>query len=185
MLNRKLVIVCGLVAALSVVSRAQQGNGGNASQPSPQGNAQQPAPQTPAAGGNQQGGQPTFRTGINFVRVDVFATVQGKPVKDLTALDFDLREDGVPQKVSTFEHVEVRTGAAQELRQEPNTIIEARDALRNPRAMVFVLFLDTSHVSVEGGWQAREPATAVGSRAMPRGPHHGPRRQSSRPAGTR
>ena len=120
------------------------------------------APQQPAT----QSQPRPFRTEANFVRVDVFATVQGKPVKDLTALDFDLREDGVPQKVSTFEHVEVRTGAAQELRQEPNTITEARDALRNPRARVFVLFLDVSHVSVEGGWQAREPLVRLLDRVL-------------------
>jgi VWFA-related protein len=110
--------------------------------------------------------RPPFRTEANFVRVDVFATHQGKPLKDLAAQDFELFEDGVPQKVSTFEHVEVRTGAAQELRQEPNTVAEARDALKNPRARVFVLFLDTPHVSMDGGWRAREPLVRLLDRVL-------------------
>ena len=120
--------------------------------------------QTPQPASQQP--RPPFRTEANFVRVDVFATVQGKPLKDLTAQDFDLLEDGVPQKVATFEHVEVRTGAAQELRQEPNTVTQARDALKNPRARVFVLFLDIQHVSMEGGWQAREPLVRLLDRVL-------------------
>ena len=52
--------------------------------------------------------QPAFRTGVNFVRVDAFATVNGAPVRDLTANDFEVSEDGAPQKVETFERVEAR-----------------------------------------------------------------------------
>jgi VWFA-related protein len=98
--------------------------------------------------------------------VDVFATLQGKPVKNLTAEDFEVLEDGVPQKVATFEHVDVRTGATQEQRQEPNTIADARDALKNPRARVFVLFLDVPHVTIEGAWQAREPLIRLLERVL-------------------
>ncbi|MEO5898109.1 MAG: VWA domain-containing protein [Vicinamibacterales bacterium] len=122
--------------------------------------AQPPAP-TP-----QTQARPPFRTEANFVRVDVFATLQGKPVRNLTAADFEVLEDGVPQKVATFEHVQVRTGVAQDQRQEPNTINEARDALKNPRARVFVLFLDVPHVTIEGSWQAREPLIRLLDRVL-------------------
>ena len=71
-------------------------------------------------------GQPTFRVEANFVRVDVYPTVNGKAVRDLTAADFELLENGTPQKIETFEHVEVRGGGPQEARREPNTVQEGR-----------------------------------------------------------
>jgi hypothetical protein len=51
---------------------------------------------------NGQPGQPlpTFKTGINFVRVDVIAsTSKGEPVVDLKKEDFIVTEDGKPQTV--------------------------------------------------------------------------------------
>jgi VWFA-related protein len=50
-------------------------------------------------------GQPpvTFRVEVNYVEVDAFVTdAQGNVVSDLTANDFELLEDGKPQKISTF-----------------------------------------------------------------------------------
>ena len=99
--------------------------------------------------------RPTFRTEANFVRVDVFATLKGSPVRDLTIEDFEIREDGVPQKVSTFEYVQVRA-VPQEFRSEPNTVQQSLDALKNPRARVFVLFLDVPHVTIDGTWNSRQ-----------------------------
>src|SRR5215208_3973653 len=82
--------------------------------------------------------QPTFRVEANFVRVDVYPTVDGKAVRDLTAADFELVEDGVPQKIETFEHVEVRGGGPQEARREPNTVREGRAMAEDARSRVFV-----------------------------------------------
>ena len=110
--------------------------------------------------------QPTFRKDANFVRVDVFATAKGAPVRDLTLEDFEVLEDGVPQKLSSFEYVHVRTGTPQELRDEPNTIQESRDALKNPRARIFVLFLDKGQVSIDGAWHSREPLIRLVDRLM-------------------
>jgi VWFA-related protein len=67
--------------------------------------AQQPAapPQTPAD-------QPpvTFRVEVNYVEVDAFVTdAQGKVVTDLTASDFDVLEDGKPQKISSFSLINI------------------------------------------------------------------------------
>jgi len=42
--------------------------------------------------------------------------------------------------------VQVRAGMQGE-RRDPNTIAESREALRDPRARVFVLFLDVPHVT--------------------------------------
>ena len=109
--------------------------------------------------------QPVFRTEANFIRVDAFPTKDGKPVKGLTAADFEVLEDGVAQKIETFEYVEVR-GTPQELRQEPNTIAESRDMMRNPRARLFVLFLDVPNVSVHGTWTVREPLVRFMDRVL-------------------
>jgi len=48
---------------------------------------------------------PPFRAGTNFVHVDVYPSANGTIVPDLTAADFEVLEDGVPQKIQTFEHV--------------------------------------------------------------------------------
>jgi VWFA-related protein len=77
-----------LVAALGAALAAQQ---------------PAPAPQTPAD-------QPpvTFRVEVNYVEVDAFVTdAQGKPVTDLMAGDFEVFEDGKPQKVSAFSLVDI------------------------------------------------------------------------------
>jgi VWFA-related protein len=94
--------------------------------------------------------QPTFRLEANFVRVDVFPTADGKAVRDLTAADFELLEDGVAQKIETFEHVVVRGSGAQEAGREPNTVQEGRAMAEDPRSRVFVVFLDTYHTGIAG-----------------------------------
>lgn len=124
-----------------------------------------PQPSTPA-NAKEQLQPPTFRTEANFVRVDVYATAKGSPVKNLVREDFQVFEDGVAQTVATFEQVDVRTGVPQEQRAEPNTIQQSREALKNPRARVFVLFLDVPHVSVDGAWHAREPLVRMIDRLM-------------------
>ena len=100
---------------------------------------------------------PTFRTEANYVRVDAYPTRNGQPVQDLTADDFEILEDGKPQSIQQFEHVNVRPAGPQSLRAEPNTIEESRQMAANPRNRVFVLFLDVQNVSIEGSWHAREP----------------------------
>ncbi|HUK36880.1 MAG TPA: VWA domain-containing protein [Vicinamibacterales bacterium] len=90
--------------------------------------------------------QPTFRAEANYVRVDVFPTRDGMPVADLTAADFEILEDRVPQKIEQFERVVIRAAGGGEGRREPNTVAESREAIKDPRARVFVLFLDPAHV---------------------------------------
>jgi VWFA-related protein len=101
--------------------------------------------------------QPTFRTGANYVRVDMYATVDGKSVNDLTAEEIEVLEDGVPQKLEAFEHVQVRPAGPQEVRREPNTVEESRQAAADARARVFVIFLDTYHTTIEGSANMRLP----------------------------
>jgi VWFA-related protein len=90
--------------------------------------------------------QPTFRAEANYVRVDVFPTRNGVPVTDLTAADFEVVEDRSPQKIEQFEHVLIRAAGVDAGRREPNTVAESREAIKDPRTRVFVLFLDPPHV---------------------------------------
>ena len=86
--------------------------------------AQTGAPQDLAQG-------PTFRTGVNLVRVDVTVTGRnGVALTDLAPEDFDIREDGIPQPIQTFQFVQL-TG---ETAPGDDTSLEIRsdeDAQRN------------------------------------------------------
>jgi VWFA-related protein len=98
-----------------------------------------------------------FRTQANLVRVDAYPTHAGQPVLDLKAEEFEVFEDDKPQKVESFEHVLIESGGPQSERSEPNSIDASRQLIANPRNRVFVLFLDSAHVSIDGSWHAREP----------------------------
>ena len=106
--------------------------------------------------GAQDPQQPTFRTEANYVRVDVYPSSNGAPVTDLQKDDFEILEDGAPQTLDAFEHVMVAGNVPQEMRREPTSVAESRAMLENPRARVFVLFLDYYHVDVGGSRAMRD-----------------------------
>ena len=91
--------------------------------------------------------RPTFRTGVNFVRLDVFARADGLAVSDLRAEDFLIQEDGVAQTISAFEHIVIRTGTPAAERVDPRNVRESNQMAGDPRNRLFVLFLDTFHVT--------------------------------------
>lgn len=122
--------------------------------------------QSPPANPPQDPQRPIFRVEANFVRVDVFPTRQGAPVKDLRAADFELLEDGIPQKIETFEYVEVRSSLSGPERRDPATVQESRDMMRDPRARVFVLFLDIPHVTMHSTWNVRTPLVRLIDRIL-------------------
>jgi VWFA-related protein len=101
--------------------------------------------------------QPTFRTEASYVRVDVYPTANGAPVTDLRQEDFEVVEDRAPQKIEQFEHILIRTDAGQEGQPEPNTVDESRRAVQDPRARVFVLFLDVKHVEGDASRTIAKP----------------------------
>jgi VWFA-related protein len=118
-----------------------------------------PAQQAPPA-------TPTFRTEANYVRVDAYPTKDGAPVDNLTRDDFEVLENGQPQKLEQFERILIRGHVPQEERREPNTVEEGRQAAQDPRARVFVLFLDTYHVDVGASRQIRRPLTEMLDRML-------------------
>jgi VWFA-related protein len=112
--------------------------------------------QSPASTPTPQ--RPTFRGGINYVKVDMYASTRdGMPILDLQRDDIELLEDGKPQTIKDFDHVQVVSGTPQDLRVEPNTVAQSRDMAADPRARVFVIFLDTYHTTIEGSATMRQP----------------------------
>ena len=89
----------------------------------------------------------TFRTGVNFVRLDVFARANGLSVSDLRAEDFLIQEDGVAQTISTFEHIVIRAGTPAAELVDPRNVRESNQMAGDAHNRLFVLFLDTFHVT--------------------------------------
>jgi len=96
-----------------------------------------PAPQTPAP--------PTFRTGVNVVRVDVIvADDDGKPVTDLAKEEFEIIEDGRAQTIELFRHIHIEStqSAAPRPRQVLNRDTEEREAARDDVRVFGILLAD-------------------------------------------
>lgn len=129
---------CALLGIVAFSSRASSQN------PPP---AQNPPPQRP----------PVFRAGANFVLVDAYPQRDGRLVEGLTAADFEVREDGRPQQVETFEFVRIEPSLSESQRRDPNTQREAEQLASDPHNRVFVVYLDTLHTTVEGSHRIRAP----------------------------
>lgn len=145
-----------LIAVLGAAVLLQASAGSQAPQaPPPPPPPQQPAPVQP----------PRFRTQTNLVHVDVYATKDGAPVQDLKADDFELFEDNAPQKIDTFEHITVLP-AGPDVLSEPTSVSAANQLVADPRRRVFVFYLDTEHVSVDGSHAIKEPLIELMNRVM-------------------
>jgi Ca-activated chloride channel family protein len=59
-----------------------------------------------AAGATPRAQQPAFKVQTELVRIDVLVERNGKPVAGLTANDFAVEDDGVPQRVSLLPETE-------------------------------------------------------------------------------
>ena len=129
-----------------------------ASRPQSAGQSTAPADQQPAT--------PTFRTGANFVRVDLYPLLNSVPVQDLRQDECEILEDGRPQKIETFDHIVVRTGGSQSERIEPNTVAQSRQMAAEARSRVFVIFLDFNFVDVGGSHAIRQPLIDMLDRAI-------------------
>ena len=121
---------------------------------------QPPAGQTPPATQADAQKQPTFRTAINFIRVDVIVSDgKGIPILDLKQEDFAVFEDGKPQRVETFSVVkidpldQVEGPTNGEIR---TAMDEEREAAR-PEVRLFVILLDDYHVRRGNDMAVRRP----------------------------
>jgi VWFA-related protein len=118
--------------------------------------AQEPTPQE----------LPRFRSGANLVRLDAYVSADGRAVADLTANDFEVLEDGRPQRIESFEFIKPRPAVAEALRVEPPNVDDARQMAMAPDARLFVLFLDIWHVHLEGSYRAQNPIANFLDRAI-------------------
>jgi VWFA-related protein len=142
-LFRPLAVGVALVAIL--------GSGGRAQQPPAQPPAQQPAAQPQQPPPDQPQPPPVFRGGINFVRVDVIVSdnKSGVQIADLKESDFDITEDGKPQKIEAFRFIKLDGGVSGAIKEAPREIRtdydEEMEAARED-VRLFAIFLDDYHV---------------------------------------
>jgi len=105
--------------------------------------------------------QPTFRTGINFVRVDVIISGRdGEPVLDLKPEEFNIEEDGKPQKVESFQVIKIDPIAQQiegPTNREPTSPSEERREAQRPDVRLFIILLDDYHVRRGNDMVVRKP----------------------------
>jgi VWFA-related protein len=157
----------GLAVALCVAIVGLRGHVASAAgqAPQPAQNAQQPAQNSqqpaqsaqPPATNSQE--TPTFRSGVNFVRVDVIATDKtGAIVPNLKAEDFEISEQGKPQKIEAFKLVSLDGGlmAATDMPPQPirSDEDEQREAAKDD-VRLFSIFLDDYHVKRDSSLGAR------------------------------
>lgn len=158
MLSSRIRLTCVLVLTLLGVTVAgqQQGDRPAPAQPPASGAAQPEqgaaSPQTPA----------TFRGGINYVRVDAIVTDRkGQPVFDLKQSDFEVVEDGKPQKIDSFKLI--RVDGNPKPGEPPPRQIRSRDDEESEAARddvrVFVILLDDYHVRATNAMRMRDILT--------------------------
>jgi VWFA-related protein len=105
---------------------------------------------------------PTFRTDINFVRVDVIVSdKQGNAVSDLTQQDFEVTEDGKPQAIQTFKLINIQDSTTRSVPVQPaheiRSVIDEQMEAAKEDVRLFAIFLDDYHVRKENSIRAREP----------------------------
>ena len=164
-------VITAVVATASSQPRAQTQNppaapaqNPPAGQNPPPGGAQ--LPDATAAGAPEVPQGPTFRGGVNVVRVDVIANDKktGKPVLDLKPEEFEISEAGKKQTINAFKLISLdgglmptSDGPPRPIRTDDDEEIEAaRDDVR-----LFGIFLDDYHVMRDNSRAARSQLARV------------------------
>ena len=152
---RTMCIAAALAAVVSFRGDAQQ-----------QQQPQQPQPQGQAQGQTQPASAPpVFRTGINYVRVDVIVTdnKSGQPVDDLKQSDFEVLEDNKAQAIDNFKLIKLDGGRVESTNEAPKPIRtdfdEESEAARDD-VRLFGIFLDDYHVRKGTSLSVRNPLSA-------------------------
>ena len=144
-----------------------------------------------AAPSRAQQSPPTFKTGVDLVRMDVRVTgVDGLPIKDLRAEEVIVADEGRPAPVVLLQHIEEPPGTYDDVARR--TISSEVSTNRGTPAILYLLVFDQQHIAPGNEERARvaaarflknslRPGDCVAVYAIP-GP--GPNR-ASRPTSTR
>jgi len=101
--------------------------------------------------------RPLFRGGTMLVNVDAYPMRGGRLVEGLTPADFQVTEDGVPQRVEFFEYIHIDPFAGDLERRDPNTQEEGFRLIADPHRRVFVTYFDIYHLATTGARDMRTP----------------------------
>jgi VWFA-related protein len=105
--------------------------------------AQEPRPDAP---------QPplTYRVEVNFVEVDAFVTdAQGAVVTGLTEKDFELLEDGRPQKISSFSPINIPIQRAERPLFSTQPVEADVQTNEHVEGRIYLIVLDDMHTAPE------------------------------------
>jgi len=124
-------------------SRAASAGQASAQTPPPQSTTQPPPP---ATAGQGQRPQPSFRAGVDLVSLNVTVTDgTARYITDLTALDFNVFEDGVKQEVTFFNRTNLPIALA--LLLDTSASMEAKLATAQEAAIGFARKLRTQDLA--------------------------------------
>ena len=118
------------------------------------GGAQAPAPQPPATDQPppaqppaDQPARPTFKAGVDFVRVDVIVTnKKGEPIVDLKPEEVEVFEDGQRQDVESFKLFKVDEISETTPARPIRSLFDEESEAQRPDVRLFAFFLDDYHV---------------------------------------
>jgi VWFA-related protein len=151
-----LVVLLALWAPAGRVGAAQDAGPGEGQTGAPPAQPDEAAP--PADGEQAEPPTPTFRAGINFVRVDVIVSDKsGKPVLDLKPEDFLVEEDGEPQVVESFKLVRVDETAHTTVPRPIRSAHDEETEAQREDVRLFAVFLDDYHVRRGASMYVKEP----------------------------
>ena len=107
--------------------------------------------------GQQTPQPPAFRTGTDLVIVDaVVVDRKGQPVTDLTAADFEVRDEGEPQTIQLFQTISAASSDSVATRTQTSRFNYSTNVGIDARpSRAFVLFFDDVHLAQEEGDRAR------------------------------
>jgi VWFA-related protein len=125
------------------------------------------APLSSGARSKAEQSQPTFRTGVDVVRLDVSVLdSKRRPVRNLTAADFTVLEDGEPRSILAFSAIDVPDApdhAVAWLRDVGSDVATNRLDTRR----IIAIVMDDCHTNVADGQLARSLARNVIDRLGP------------------
>lgn len=111
--------------------------------------------------------QPTFRTGVDVVRLDVSVLdSKRRPVRNLTAADFTVLEEGEPRSILAFSAIDVPDGPAHAvawLRDVGSDVVTNRLDTRR----IIAIVMDDCYTNIADGQLARTLARRVVDRLGP------------------